>query len=95
MANNVEWDTHQTPLYLGAALLSFSQALGTALESLAEVHGTDDLTWFDNLRDKVVQEVKGNVTENVDVQLEAQVLRFSIEAVDAKFKSMRASLAKT
>lgn len=79
---------------LTAALISHANALRSAMQALAELKGTDDLAWFDQLHQEAVRAAKGTVTEHIAIETEADAIRFGFETIDASFKSIRVGLVE-
>lgn len=88
----LKYDKDQAEVYLGAAIIGLQNALSLTLKELAKVHGNQDLSWFDNLKDQSVRIAKGTVAENFSIETDAKAVRFSYEAVDAAFESLRRSI---
>jgi hypothetical protein len=76
------------------AAAAFQYGLWLAIEQIAEVKGTDDLTWLDELHQSAVREVKGTVTEGVPIEAEAEGLQFGVDVLNAAFQAYRARLIK-
>ena len=88
------YDKDNAEAFLGATALALQDALGTTLLALAQVKGTDDLSWFDELHQQTVSATKRMVVEEVLVEIDAGARRFACEVLDAKFKSLRLSLTE-
>lgn len=94
-ASSLSYDKKHAEAYLGAALIAYREALNGAIDALAEAHGTDDITWLDELQDNAVRQSQGTITEQVPIEVEAGALRFGFQSLEAEFKSIRSRLIKT
>jgi hypothetical protein len=88
------YDKEHAAAYLGAALIACQEALESAFKELAQVKGTDDMEWFDDLRAQAVSSSKGTVTEQIPVEVEARALRFGFQTLDLTFDRIRGELIK-
>lgn len=90
----LSYDKEHAEAYLGAAIIAFHNALRSTLHALAEVKGTDDMGWFDELHREAVRSAKGTVTEEVAIETEAPAMRFGFESIEAAFQHIRLGLIK-
>lgn len=89
METELSFDKEHAPQYLGAALIAVTQALDDAIEALAEIKGTEDTSWIDELHEKAVVSAKGTVTEDISVTVEAPAMKFGIDMINTKFDGYR------
>jgi hypothetical protein len=94
MANLLHFDKQNAEAYLSAAVIALQRALEDAVKALAEVKGTTDLSWLDELHQEAVTAAKGIVTEQIPIECESGALRFGFEVVDTYFKRLRIRLLK-
>jgi len=92
MPREAKYDKTNPEPYLGAAIIAYHEALRASVEALAELNGTNDLTWFDELRQNTIRAAKGTVTDQIPVEVEADALRFSIQVLENEFDSIRVGL---
>jgi hypothetical protein len=90
----LHFDKEHAAAYLSAALIASQGALEIAFKKLAQLKGTDDLAWFEDLRAQAVTSSKGTVTEQIPVEVEAGALRFGFETLDLTFERIRGGLIK-
>jgi CheY-specific phosphatase CheX len=79
---------------MGGAAAAFQYVSWNAIQMIAEIKGTADLTWLDELHQASLAEVKSTVTEGVAIEVEAEGLQFGVDVLDAAFKAYRARLIK-
>ncbi len=91
---NIVYDKENAEAYLGAAALALQEALEAVVVRLAEVKGTTNLSWFDELHQEALRSANGLIIEEVSVEVDEGALRFASEVLDAKFKSLRVSFVK-
>lgn len=80
---------------MGGAAAAFQYGLWNAVRQIAEVKGTADLSWLDELHQASVAEVKSTIGEGIAIEVEAESLQFGVDVLDAAFKAYRARLIKT
>jgi hypothetical protein len=90
----VSYDKNHAEEYLNAGLVAYHEALHACIAALAEVKGTDDLAWFDDLHHQAVRSAKGTITEQIPVEVDSGAVRFGFQIVDAEFKQLRVGLVK-
>jgi hypothetical protein len=94
MPFELKWDPKNAEVELGAVVIAYHEALTAAIEALAEVKGTDDLTWFDELHQNSIAAAKGTTTEEISIEVDASAVRLGFQTLDADFKSIRIGLIK-
>lgn len=94
MKTVLNFDIENKERYLGAALAAYEVALHAAVSRLADINGTDDLAWFDELHHQAVFASKGTITEEIPIEVEAGAIRFGTQLLDAKFKSLRIEMVE-
>ncbi len=94
MERHIPFDKEHADQYLGAAIIAYHEALRAAIAALAAEKGTDDLSWFDQLRKDAVRAAKGTVVEQHSIELDADVVRFGFELLDGEFEAIRVGLVE-
>ena len=94
MTLELKWDPNNAEIELGSVVIAYHGALAAAVKALAEVHGTDDLGWFDELHQNAIRTAKGTTTEQVAIEVDASAVRLGFQTLDADFKSIRVGLVK-
>ncbi|MGV0909231.1 hypothetical protein [Martelella sp. FOR1707] len=92
MEFTINYDVNDPVRSLGALASAYGSALRLAVDQLAELQGTDDLSWLDDLRSQAIFHAKGLDTEDIPVESEARIMRFSIENLEAFFDAARAGI---
>jgi hypothetical protein len=90
----LHYEKEHADAFLGSALIAYREALNLAFKELARIKGTEDLTWFDELRAQAVRASKGTVTEQIPIETEAKALRFGFQALDLELEALRRRLVK-
>ena len=92
MPTKIAYDKEDAEAYLGAAIAAYSEALEIVLQALAQTKGTDDMQWFDRLRDEMIRTAKGTTTEQISIELDAGAVGFGFQALDTDLKGIRRRL---
>jgi hypothetical protein len=79
---------------MAGASMAFQYATWNAIQQLAEVKGTVDLEWLDELHQVSVAEVKSSIGEGLPIEDEAEALQFGVDVLKAAFEAYRARLVK-
>jgi hypothetical protein len=90
----IDRDPNKATVELGAVVIAYYEALTAALKALADVNGTDDLRWFDELHQDAIRAAKGTVADQVPIEAEASAVRLGFETLDAHFKGFRVKLVE-
>jgi hypothetical protein len=77
---------------MSGAAAAFQYGLWNAIQQIAEVKGTSDLSWLDQLHKASVAEVKSTIVEGIPIEVEAESLQFGVDVLDTVFKAYRARL---
>ncbi|MQB20548.1 hypothetical protein DXT90_07865 [Agrobacterium tumefaciens] len=94
MQIKLDYDKNNAEVYLGAAIIAYSQALEIALKELAELRGTDDLGWYQDLRDTMIKTAKGTTGEQISIEVDAGAVRFGFQALEASLDTIRVRLTE-
>lgn len=93
MALRLTYDKDHAEEHLCAAIIALRGALQLSVAEIAKTKGVSDLSWFNDLKQQSIQAAKGTTTENIPIEVDAGAVRFSIDAVDAVFESLRGGLS--